>query len=109
MLHELHRKVMMKFQQINAFKAVIELGTVTAAANYLQTFRSEEVLQRVAIQICDIGFALAAEAGDGMRTRPLPKSAKTAPATRCGKNTLTKTFSASKPAGRPLGNAGPVL
>ncbi|MDC7698342.1 LysR family transcriptional regulator [Vogesella indigofera] len=25
----------MKFQQINAFKAVIELGTVTAAANYL--------------------------------------------------------------------------
>ncbi|WP_174875330.1 LysR family transcriptional regulator [Vogesella oryzae] len=25
----------MKFQQISAFKAVIELGTVTAAANYL--------------------------------------------------------------------------
>lgn len=155
----------MKFQQINAFKAVIELGTVTAAANYLhiaqpavsrliasleatvgfalferikgrlqptaqgrafyleverafvgldrlrrsassirqqssgslvlaampllsnlflpevllhslrggfsgalnlQTFRSEEVLQRVAIQTCDIGFALAAEPGDSM-------------------------------------------
>ncbi|MEQ6289071.1 LysR substrate-binding domain-containing protein [Vogesella sp. GCM10023246] len=155
----------MKFQQISAFKAVIELGTVTAAANYLhiaqpavsrliasleeavgfplferikgrlqptsqgrafylevdrafvglerlrhsassirqqhsgslvlaampllsnlflpealrlclqqgfqgamtlQTFRSEEVLQRVAIQTCDIGFALGCEAGEGM-------------------------------------------
>lgn len=155
----------MKFQQINAFKAVIELGTVTAAANYLHiaqpavsrliaaleqsvgfplferikgrlqpttqgqafyleverafvgldrlqqaatgirqqqggqlvvaampllsnlflpevlrqclvtgfadsvrllTYRSEEVLQRVAIQSCDIGFALANEPGVGM-------------------------------------------
>lgn len=155
----------MRFQQINAFKAVIELGTVTAAANYLHiaqpavsrliaaleqsvgfplferikgrlqptaqgqafyleverafigldrlqqaagsirqqqggrlvvaampllsnlflpevlrqcladgladsvrllTYRSEEVLQRVAIQSCDIGFALASEPGVGM-------------------------------------------